>query len=475
MRVGGLLFAVLLAMALRTAHPRKSKRKGRSSGASITAQHSQGAQLLADRRLPEALESFDRAVALGDPVHRETHALRSKTLGLMGRLEEAVAEIDLALQMQMRPSDDGSWFADQWMMRGLLLKQLGQGHEEKAIASLVNAYQHSPDHGHSKPELLVSMCVMHEEMNAVIDATKRSDYLSNGLKYCDAAIASSAASVEEATDPKKAHKSRHALKAAYFNKGKILFHQDRVIEAWRNTDAAADLAAYHRSLDATEAEAKAAAVVSLTSQSQMHFLWPVPASEATFSPQALPFHISRQSDDLLSTPLWLARATGADMQTMNYHLRKAAEAMRAQDPQGKRVSNVGGWHSSKRRGAEFASFIQDVATQSDAEGDAAKTLYSWIIQELRNFVRDLQIPAERGEPFVSLKESWININGPGEPHARLRSLSLSRARSLSFVLLHVMNSASCSIATSVRGLQHGTQSSDQYFLWMLLHLFGLYG
>lgn len=421
MRVRLLLWALLLAVALRTAHPRKSKRKGAgraASGAgSLTAQHYQGAQLLAERRLPEALESFDRAVALGNPVHRETRALRSKTLGLMGRLEEAVTEIDLAVQMQLRPSEDGSWFADQWMMRGLLLKQLGQGREEKAIESLVKAYKQSPDHGHSKPELLVSLCVMHEEMNAAIDTTRRSDYLSNGISYCDAAIASSTASVQAATDPKQAQKARHALKAAYFNKGKILFHQDQVIEAWQNTDAAADLAAYHRPLRETEAEAKAAAPDSLPSQSQMHFLWPVPASESIFTPQDLPFHISRQSDDLLSTPLWLARATGAEMETMNHHLRNAAEVMRTQDPQGKRVSNVGGWHSSKRRGAEFASFIQDTASQSDAGGDAAKSLYSWIIQEARNFVDDLQIPAERGEPHISLKESWVNINGPGEPYA----------------------------------------------------------
>ena len=125
------------------------------------------------------------------------------------------------------------------------------------------------------------------------------------------------------------------------------------------------------------------------------------------------------------------------------------------------MSNVGGWHSSKRRGAEFASFLQDTASLPGAEGDAAKTLYSWIIQEVHapldtrsnrcsteqiscscdssdshssicteqveKFLQDLQIPAERGEPYVSLKESWINMNGPGEPLSL--SLSLSRARS----------------------------------------------
>ena len=67
----GLLRALLLLAALRSADPRKSKRKG---PVSPTAQHSKGAQLLAERRLPEALDSFDRAVALGDPVHRETRA-----------------------------------------------------------------------------------------------------------------------------------------------------------------------------------------------------------------------------------------------------------------------------------------------------------------------------------------------------------------------------------------------------------------
>eukprot|EP01044_Picomonas_judraskeda_P008193 COSAG03_NODE_920_length_5316_cov_6.634848_7_plen_57_part_00 len=47
------------------------------------------------------------------------------------------------------------------------------------------------------------------------------------------------------------------------------------------------------------------------------------------------------------------------------------------------MSNVGGWHSSKRRGAEFASFLQDTASLAGAEGAAAKTLYSWIVQEVR--------------------------------------------------------------------------------------------
>ena len=66
-----LLWALLLAVALRSADSRKNKRKG---PVAPTAQHSKGAQLLVERRLPEALESFDRAVAQGDPVHRETRA-----------------------------------------------------------------------------------------------------------------------------------------------------------------------------------------------------------------------------------------------------------------------------------------------------------------------------------------------------------------------------------------------------------------
>ena len=79
---------LLLAALAASAGARRSKRKGGRRPAALGRDHEQGAQLLAERRLPEALVSFDRAVALGGLVPKETREQRSRTLGIMGRSQQ---------------------------------------------------------------------------------------------------------------------------------------------------------------------------------------------------------------------------------------------------------------------------------------------------------------------------------------------------------------------------------------------------
>ena len=405
-RLRWVLRLLLLAAALGVAHPRKSKRKTKSArrAAALTPEHKLGAQLFAERRLPEALESFDRAVALGGAVPKETRELRSRTLGTMGRLPEALAEIELALEQD--PDDDPAWHSHQWFVRGILLQQLGKDRIVESAESMRTAHRLSPDQGRSQPELLVSLCVSHAGLHAVTDQALKMQYLEDGVEFCDAAVAASAGSADART--------QNGLKAAHLNKGMILMHLNRVPEAWAATDAATSMVADLKPVPAAiEASAASSPFPPPPSQGKMHKLWPVAAEQSVYSPAELPFHLVPDDDAAegasFSTPVWISHAAGANVDSMNAELRRVVHEVRKADPRGNHVSNVGGWQSAKTRGADFASFLQEQAESSGA----ARALYAHIVEQLSQFLEQLQIPAQHGEPHVTLKESWVNVNDRG--------------------------------------------------------------
>ena len=394
-----LLLGVLLLLPL-LGYGRKSKKaKAKAKRVvSLGRDHARGAQLLAERRLPEALESFDRAVALGGAVHRETRAQRSKTLGIMGRLPEAAAELELALNQD--PAEDPAWFSEQWFMHGILLQQLGVERTVEAVESMRTAHRLHPDQGRSRPELLVSLCVAHQGMHAVTDYATKTKYLQDGVDFCDAAVSAAAGA---------------GLKAAYLNKGMTLMHLNRVTEAWDATDLAVNMIPDLKPVPAAvEAAAASSPFAPLPTDSKMHRLWPTAASQAAYTPAELPFHLV--TDDALnsfSTPVWVSRASGADADQMNADLTKLVHAARLDDPRGNRVSNVGGWQSAKTRGAEYAAFIQEQVGKSSA----VRALYAHILQQASDFVEELDIRTERGAPHITLKESWVNVNDRGHYNA----------------------------------------------------------
>jgi uncharacterized protein (TIGR02466 family) len=396
-----LLLGVLLLLPL-LGHGRKSKKaKAKAKRAvALGRDHALGAQRLAERRLPEALESFDRAVAMGGAVHRETRAQRSKTLGIMGRLPEAAAELELALKQD--PAEDPGWFSEQWFMHGILLQQLGTERSVEAVESMRTAHRLHPDHGRSRPELLVSLCVAHQGMHAVVDYATKTKYLQDGVDFCDAAVSAAAGATQQGTG---------ALKAAYLNKGMILMHLNRVTEAWDATDSAVNMMPDLKPVpDALEAAAASSPFAPLPADGKMHKLWPTLASQAVYTPAELPFHlVTDNAADSFSTPVWISRADGANVDTMNAELAKVVHAVRRDDPRGNRVSNIGGWQSAKTRGAEYAAFVQEQAGKSSA----VRALYAHILHQASSFIEQLQIPTDRGAPHITLKESWVNVNDRG--------------------------------------------------------------
>lgn len=386
---------LLLAALAASAGARRSKRKGGRRPAALGRDHEQGAQLLAERRLPEALVSFDRAVALGGLVPKETREQRSRTLGIMGLLPEAAAELQLALKQD--PAEDPSWFSEQWFMHGILLQQLGPERSIEAVASMRTAHRLHPDQGRSRPELLVSLCVAHQGLHAVADYAKRMQYLQDGVEYCDAAVA-----VAGGTG---------GLKAAHLNKGMILMHLNRVTEAWAATDAAISMIPDLKPVSAAvEAATAASPFAPLPTVGTIHRLWPIAAAQAAYTPAELPFHlVTDDTETSFCTPVWISRAEGTDMERMNADLTKVVHAVRQDDPQGNRVSNVGGWQSAKTHGAEYASFVQEQAGKSSA----VRALYAHILQQASSFLEQLHLPMERGTPHITLKESWVNVNSRG--------------------------------------------------------------
>ena len=79
-----------------------------------------------------------------------------------------------------------------------------------------------------------------------------------------------------------------------------------------------------------------------------------------------------------------------DMERMNADLRQVVHAVHQDDPQGNRVSNIGGWQSAKTPGAEYASFVQE---QSGKSG-AVRALYAHILEQASSFLEQLQLPAD---------------------------------------------------------------------------------
>lgn len=395
------LLVLLVVGVLARAGARKSKRKGARRASALGPEHELGAQLLAERRLPEALQSFDRAVARGGVVHRETRAQRSKTLGLMQRLPEAAAELELALKQD--PAEDPRWFSEQWFMHGILLQRMGRPERGiEGVESMRTAHRLHPDQGRSRPELLVSLCVAHQGLHGMTDYASRMQYLQDGVGYCDAAIAAAEAAAQGGLA---------GLKAAHQNKGMILMHLNRITEAWAATDAAVQLAPDLKSVTAAiKVAADASPFPPFPTQGEMHRLWPIDAARAAYTPAELPFHlVPDDAENSFSTPVWISRAAGIDLDRMNVDLRQVVHAVRQDDPQGNRVSNVGGWQSAKTPGAQYASFIQDQAVESGA----VRALYAHILEQASSFLEQLQISTKRGTPHVTMKESWVNVNTRG--------------------------------------------------------------
>jgi hypothetical protein len=188
-----LRLAILATALFQPAVSRSSGRRVDKSShkAKLTKEHALAAQLLADRRLSEALASFDRAVRTSPNVHRDTRALRAKALAMAERLPEALEEVNALLDPANPGGDDPSWYGEQWFMRGTLMQQMmkvarrGQAEgslgamtqatmrfQVDAAESLRTAYRVLPvperDTNH---ELLNALCVAHHSLNLVTDTT----------------------------------------------------------------------------------------------------------------------------------------------------------------------------------------------------------------------------------------------------------------------------------------------------------------
>ena len=402
-----LLRRVALAAVLHAACPRRrGQGKGRrpAAGAPLTPQHQMGEQLLRERRLEEALHSFDEAVR-ADPASHHTRAQRSKTLGLMGRLDEALTELELVLVPE--PPDERRWFGNQWFMKGLVLQQLGRKLESvNSMRTGVRLQRESP-----APELLVSLCVAMEDSFHSGQIADTTAHLQEALGYCDAAIESAHGA---ASDDKSAVR---LAKTAHLNKGTILFHLNRYDEARVETDAAANLMATHKPLAAEIEAAVAASPQPLPpSHGEMHTVWSIKPGAVAQSPSKAPFQLVRKAGsegERLHIPIWISRAVGSGKTEMNRRLIELTHARRAEDPIGKTVSNVGGWQSGKSRRAEFTSFLQESSSLAGTAGDGARMLYAHILQEAAKFLAELNISANQGTPYVTMKESWVNVNEKG--------------------------------------------------------------
>ena len=448
---------VALAALLQAGHTRsrregkaKPKPKRGAAAAAPSPQHAAGARLLGQRRLPEALDSFDEAIRLaGTDAPRDTRVLRSQALAQMGKLPEALAENELALEGWEASEDDPRWFGEQWFMRGILYQQLGPQHLVESVEAMRTAHRLGvPDNSRFKSEVPVSLCVSHAQLHALNDPALRKRYLTEGIAYCDEGIAAGVRLKELDT------RQAIGVKAAHFNKGMILFHLGRGKEAWAATDASTELIPTHKPVaDAIAAAAAASPLPPLPDVAvEMHALWPAAATDTTMGLSELPFHsvISAAPESQLSTPVWVSHAAGSQVKQMNAGLTGLVRALREQcdvslfftvfpsfchfshhfchffhhfvifsiislrrDPRGNAVSNVGGWQSKKTPGSQYASFIQEMSAQ-DA-GGPARALHAHILGELEKFLAALGIDLdEQGRVVhVSLKETWVNVNDNG--------------------------------------------------------------
>ena len=124
------------------------------------------------------------------------------------------------------------------------------------------------------------------------------------------------------------------------------------------------------------------------------------AGEATGAPGSSPqWH----------TPVWIHSLPGrSETEALNNELSMLISSVRARDPSGANVSNVGGWQSKGVKLLGIANGASWTVTASQA--DAVKTLHRHILGQVEKFLAALHIA---GTVSVSVTDSWANVNTLG--------------------------------------------------------------
>ena len=113
------------------------------------------------------------------------------------------------------------------------------------------------------------------------------------------------------------------------------------------------------------------------------------------------------------TPVWVVSDSSDARAAMNAALTKAVLALRDDDPEGARVSNIGAWQSRR----ELNLLLEGGGLPGEA-GAAVRQLHVHILEQIDEFVAELRLPSRGtgGEellPFVTIRDSWANINPRG--------------------------------------------------------------
>ena len=457
-----MLLRLLLVVA---ALPAGVARRGRKGGGKKAEElHRRGAQLLGERRLEEALDSLNRAVQAGN-AGPETYELRSKAFGMMRRWGEALADLDIALGMGVADPPQ------QHFMRGVVLQQLDRKREATAsVVAAVGLFKGSA----APQEMLVSLCQMMLEVADELPAggDERRLHMEQSVEHCQAAIAAA----ESGLAAGEGGRTSHNLKTAYRNAGLILLGLGQMAEAREHTDHSTNLIATHKPL-AAELEAVAGSGPALAAPGKLHALWPIVDGPAADGPASRPFHVvsavlgSAPAKEPWHTPVWVSEAAGSlAVAEMNAMLVELVHEQRAADPGGVTISNHGGWQSGRTtvdgRRTEHASFIQEGTARPGDGGSAVRLLYAHILRQVGEYLREvippslaagacsmppegvgcgvrcarvcvcacvrvcacvwwwwgcsspfarlqIKLGAEHGVPFISLRESWANVNQKG--------------------------------------------------------------
>ena len=402
------LLALLLVLCLPTLTSGRRKKAGtkpkeaaaglppvvQQGGASENELYSAGTTQLNQNRLQEALASFDAAVAASPRGGRtNTRVNRGLTLQRLGRLEDALASYNGALQLDPR-------FLYALYNKGLALRKMGR--QPEAVEALQAAVAVKPTYADAHHDLCASLFEGRDPAGDI--AATQTDHhrasLEVAMASCDAAVAN---------DPD--------LSMAHETKGLILDVLGRRAEADYATATALNLSPTHRAL-ATVAKKlqRRGAEAPSGAEAVLHKLWPTEGGGGGGGGSAPQSQVSLLSARFPYTPFYLVQSTSSTTLQMNAGLQQVVRAMKAKDPSGGLVSNIGGWQSRKA-----VNFLEEGATHAGAGGAAVKALHLHIMQQVGGFLRALGLPdgsssanAAAGEaPFVTIREAWANVNRKG--------------------------------------------------------------
>ena len=325
---------------------------GAAAGRSESQLYSKGTEQLNQNRLQEALASFDSAVAASPTGGRtNTRVNRGLTLQRLGRFDDALASYNGALGLDPR-------FLYALYNKGLALRKMHRLPE--AIESLRAALDVSPTYTDAHYDLCASLFEARDPASDIekTQTDQHRAYLETAAESCDTAITH---------DPSSS--------MAHETKGLILDVLGRREEAEHATATALNLSPLHRPLAAVSKKLSRR-VKAPDAEGEMHKLWP--SSDSTGENSSEPrSEVTLFRRSFAYTPLYLVRSTSAASLEMNAGLKAVVHAMRARDPRGGLVSNIGGWQSQKA-----INFLEEGGTHAGPGGAAVKALHLHILQQV---------------------------------------------------------------------------------------------